>query len=354
MSSEMENALFDPDGVGIHNGNIFGFPGEEENADIVIIPVPWDVTASYKKGTSLGPSAILDASVQLDFFHPDVENASQTKVFMTPISSDWKELNDELCVHSASYIDFLEQGGDPRAAHEHKEVLNTINQASSALTAHLKERALHLLKSNKLVGVLGGEHSVPLGLIQALNETYDSFGILQIDAHADLREAYEGFEQSHASIMYNVLKTCPNMSKLVQVGIRDIAQSEVNRTKQDRVKTFFDWDLRREQFIGKTWKQLVTEIISELPDKVYISFDIDGLEPSLCPNTGTPVAGGLHFQEVSYLLIELVLQGKTIIGFDLNEVAPNNHDDWDANVGARVLWQLVCATEKSRRISQNK
>jgi agmatinase len=354
MSTEMVNALFDPDGVGIHNGNIFGFPVTEESADIVIIPVPWDVTASYKKGTSLGPSAILDASVQLDFFHPDLDHASQTKVFMTPISSEWKKLNDELCVHSASYIDFLEQGGDPEAAHDHKEILNTINKASHALTEHLKERALHLLKSNKLVGVLGGEHSVPLGLIQALNEKYDSFGILQIDAHADLREAYEGFDQSHASIMFNVLKTCPNMSKLVQVGIRDIAQSEVNRTKQARVKTFFDWDLKREQFAGRTWRQLVEEIINELPEKVYISFDIDGLDPSLCPNTGTPVAGGLGFQEVSYLMTELVLQGKTIIGFDLNEVAPNNQDEWDANVGARILWQLVCIAEKSRRIPQKK
>jgi agmatinase len=354
MSTEMVNALFDPDGVGIHNGNIFGFPVTEESADIVIIPVPWDVTASYKKGTSLGPSAILDASVQLDFFHPDLDHASQTKVFMTPISSEWKKLNDELCVHSASYIDFLEQGGDPEAAHDHKEILNTINKASNALTEHLKERALHLLKSNKLVGVLGGEHSVPLGLIQALNEKYDSFGILQIDAHADLREAYEGFDQSHASIMFNVLKTCPNMSKLVQVGIRDIAQSEVNQTKQARVKTFFDWDLKREQFAGRTWRQLVEEIINELPEKVYISFDIDGLDPSLCPNTGTPVAGGLGFQEVSYLMTELVLQGKTIIGFDLNEVAPNNQDEWDANVGARILWQLVCIAEKSRRISQEK
>jgi agmatinase len=353
MSDDSERNSFDPDGVGIHNGNIFGFPCKEEDAEIVIIPVPWDVTASYKKGTSKGPEIILEASVQLDFFHPELTEASNTKVIMTPISEEWKELNDQLCLYSSTYIDFLEQGGDPASNHPHKEILHTINRTSSALTQNLKERCLGLLRDNRVVGILGGEHSVPLGLIQALNEQHEEFGILQIDAHADLRKSYEGFEQSHASIMFNVLEECHHMTRLVQVGIRDIAQSEVELTQQNRVTTFFDWDIRNAQFHGKTWYEQVQEIIQELPEKVYISFDIDGLDPSLCPNTGTPVAGGLSFQEVVFLLFALVKHGKTIIGFDLNEVAPGKSDDWDANVGARALWQLVCATEKSRRIVQN-
>jgi agmatinase len=342
---------FDPNGVGIANGNIFGFPILENEADIVIIPVPWDATASYGKGTSRGPQAILNASTQLDFYHPKLNNAFETKVFMTPISDEWLHLNDRLCNKSIDYIRFLEDGGHLNDNSFFQEVVLEITQAQEALKEHLKERSSTLLNEGKIVAVLGGEHSTPLGLIEALNEQNKPFGILQIDAHADLRNAYENFEQSHASIMYNVLKRCSNVKKLVQIGIRDIASSEVDliNNNRDRVRTFFDWELKEQQFNGRTWADQIKEIISELPNDVYVSFDVDGLLPELCPNTGTPVAGGFRLEEISYLLFELVHSGKKIIGFDLNEVAPGESGDWDANVGARALWNLVCMTEKSRR-----
>ena len=346
---------FDPNGVGIANGNIFGFPVQEAEADIVIIPIPWDVTASYGKGTSDGPQAILDASTQLDFFHPKLDKAYETKVFMTPISKEWKQINDDLCIQTVEYIDFLEQGGTIEENQRYLTTLHTVSEAQHALKENLKARCLKLIEHDKIVGVLGGEHSTPLGLIQAINESTDSFGIIQIDAHADLRDSYEGFEQSHASIMFNCLKTCNNLTKLVQVGIRDIAESEIKliQNNQSRVKTYFDWDLKEAQFEGKTWGEQVDEIIRELPDNVYISFDIDGLSPELCPNTGTPVAGGFKLEEINYLIFKLSASGKKIIGFDLNEVAPGNQNDWDANVGARALWNLVCAIEKNRRFHKN-
>jgi agmatinase len=341
---------FDPNGVGIANGNIFGFPYTEQDADIVIIPIPWDATASYGKGTSNGPQAILDASTQLDFYHPELDKAYDTKVYMAPISNEWKEINDICCEKGMRYIHFLEENGEELALEKFKSDIDEINEAHEALRSNLKERSLELLKAGKMVAVLGGEHSTPLGLIEALNETYSDFGILQIDAHADLRDAYEGFHQSHASIMFNVLQRCPNMSKLVQVGIRDVSEREVQLSDQhSRVKTFFDWNLKNESYIGKMWSQQVEEIIESLPKNVYISFDIDGLKPELCPHTGTPVSGGFELQEISYLLFKLVESGRKIIGFDLNEVAPGNEGDWDANVGARALWQLVCAANKSRR-----
>jgi len=342
---------FDPNGVGIANGNIFGFPIRENDADIVIIPVPWDATASYGKGASRGPQVILEASTQLDFYHPKLDNAFETNVFMTPVSEDWLELNDHLCAKAVDYISFLEDGGQLKDNTYFQEVVQEISDAQHALRNHLKERAKELLDQGKIVAILGGEHSTPLGLIEALNDRNRPFGILQIDAHADLRNAYEDFEQSHASIMFNVLERCSNVTKLVQVGIRDIASSEVELIEQNRgrVRTFFDWELKDEQFAGKTWAEQVKEIISELPQEVYVSFDIDGLLPELCPNTGTPVAGGYRLEEISYLLFELVHSGKKIIGFDLNEVAPGDSGDWDANVGARALWNLVCMTEKSRR-----
>lgn len=342
---------FDPNGVGIANGNLFGFPVKESEADIVIIPIPWDATASYGKGTSDGPKAILDASTQLDFYHPKLEDAWKTKVYLTPISKEWADINSKLCIEAIEYIAFLENGGKIEENIDFQTTVNTINEASNALKNNLKERATSLMNEGKIVGVLGGEHSVPLGLLEAIDEQGKPFGILQVDAHADLRDAYEGFEQSHASIMFNALKNCKNLSKLVQVGIRDIAQSEVDliAKSNERISTYFDWNLKEGQFNGETWNSQVDKIIHDLPDLVYISFDIDGLSPELCPNTGTPVIGGFKLEEINYLFFKLVESGKRIVGFDLNEVSPGNDGDWDANVGARALWNLICAVEKNRR-----
>jgi agmatinase len=140
--------------------------------------------------------------------------------------------------------------------------------------------------------------------------------------------------------MFNALKNCKNLLKLVQVGIRDIAQSEVDliEKSEGRITTFFDWSLKEAQFRGETWESQIDKIIRDLPENVYISFDIDGLSPELCPNTGTPVAGGFKLEEINYLFFK---------------VAPGNDSDWDANVGARALWNLVCAVEKNRRLFQS-
>ena len=345
---------FDPNGVGIANGNIFGFPVTEDEADIVIIPVPWDATASYGKGTSDGPRAILEASTQLDFYHHSLQKAYETKVFLTPISREWKEINDRLCLPGIEYIQFLEEGGRLEENVDFQETVKEITTAQLALAEQLEERAIHLLNKGKIVAVLGGEHSTPFGLINAIDKLNKPFGILQIDAHADLRNAYEGFDQSHASIMFNAIESCKNLIKLVQVGIRDIAESEVEliHSSNGLIETFFDWDLKAQLYQGVNWHDQVTQIIASLPENVYISFDIDGLTPSLCPNTGTPVVGGLELEQVNYLIFELVKSGKKIVGFDLNEVAPGTSDDWDANVGARALWNLVCATEYSRRLTK--
>lgn len=343
---------FDPNGVGVANGNIFGFPVTEVEADIVIIPAPWDVTASYSKGTSGGPQAILTASTQLDFFHPQLDKAYETNVFMAPISEDWKSINDDFNLRSGVYFSDLEHLGEAEAQEKHYELIGEINRAHSAMTDALFERASALLKQGKICAVLGGEHSTPLGLIQAIDATYNSFSILQIDAHADLRIAYEGFEQSHASIMYNVVNRCSNLERLVQVGIRDLSEDEYHRSiEHPKINTFFDWQLKEAAFNGETWKNQCNEIINSLGESVYISFDIDGLIPNLCPNTGTPVAGGFTLEQVSYLFFTLVKTGRRIVGFDLNEVSPGKDGDWDANVGARALWQLVCCAELSRRKS---
>jgi agmatinase len=202
-------------------------------------------------------------------------------------------------------------------------------------------QTLALLNKGKLVGLVGGDHSTPLGYYKAIGEKKGDFGILQIDAHCDLRDSYEGFQYSHASIMYNALKEVPQLTKLVQVGIRDYCEEELDFIKDnpERVTTFFDKDIKEALFEGEQWKSICDRIIDALPQQVYISFDIDGLDPKLCPHTGTPVPGGFEVAQIFYLFKRVLASGRQLIGFDLNEVS-TSHDEWDANVGARVLFKL--------------
>jgi agmatinase len=203
------------------------------------------------------------------------------------------------------------------------------------------EQTKELLDKNKLVGVVGGDHSTPFGFFKAIAEKHSDFGILQIDAHCDLREEYECFKYSHASIMYNALTEIPQLTRLVQVGIRDYSPAEYDYIKNsnNRVITYFDKDIKERIFEGASWKQIADEIVNNLPQKFYISFDIDGLDPKLCPNTGTPVQGGFETEQIFYLFKKVLQSGRKLIGFDLNEVgiSPN---EWDENVGARVLFKL--------------
>jgi agmatinase len=221
------------------------------------------------------------------------------------------------------------------------KTIKDINGGSIYLNTWVYEQTKALLDKDKLVAVLGGDHSVPLGFIKAIGEKHGDFGILQIDAHCDLREAYEGFNYSHASIMYNVLHEVPQLKKLVQVGPRDFSQNEKNyvANSEGRVVTYFDKTIKGRQFEGDSWKNITDEIIGQLPDKVYISFDIDGLDRKLCPHTGTPVPGGFEAEEVYYLMRKLIASGRKLVGFDLCEVGTSD-SDWNSNVGARVLFKL--------------
>lgn len=338
---------FNPNNIGIPNGNYFGFPYSVDESKIVIIPVPWDVTTSYGAGTSKGPSAILDASIQLDFYDFDVENAWQIGHSTADFPQDIFNLNSNLRKDAEKIINHLEEGKSPDEP-EIKNLLAKINLASQNLNQRVYQQSKKYLSEEKLIALVGGDHSTPLGLINAICEKYDEIGILHIDAHADLRNAYEGFQFSHASIMFNALKN-DNISKLVQVGVRDVCDEEISFIKNDpRVTLFDDNQLKQNQFEGKYWKKQCDSIISTLPENVYISFDIDGLDPSFCPNTGTPVPGGLDYSQAVYLIKQLVEQKKKIIGFDLSEVAPGN-DEWDANVGARLLYKISNLMYKSHQ-----
>ncbi len=336
---EQATENFDPDGVGAV-GTLFGLPFLPETSQLIVIPVPWEVTVSYNAGTANGPQAVLGASTQVDLYMDDIPDAWKLGITMLPISEAWKSESDKLRDEAYLYIKWLEDG-KPEFPNENIETTpHKVTQVSDQLNQWVKSQALKYITDGKMVAVLGGDHSSPLGLIEALCEHHDDFGILQIDAHADLRIAYEEFEFSHASIMHNALKN-PQVSKLVQMGIRDFSSSEANAIKnsQGRICTFFDRELKEKKYEGADWKTICGEIIKALPYKVYISFDIDALDPKLCPHTGTPVAGGFEVEEIMYLLKLMVKNGKNIIGFDLCEVAPGA-DEWDGNVGARILYRL--------------
>ncbi len=340
MAKEDKIANFNPNDLGDPNANIYGLPFTCDEAQVVIVPVPWDVTVSYSDGTANGPEAIFNASFQVDLFEPAVKDAWKIGLAMEEISEELKSRGEILRKGAKAYIDVLTNGGDPSKNELVEKILLQVNAGSELLNAWVKERCLEWMNKGKLVALLGGDHSTPFGMMQALAEKYSSYAILQIDAHADLRKAFEGFTYSHASIMYNAL-TIPQVSKLVQVGIRDFCQEEFEliQNSNGRVKTFFDRDLKHAQYEGKTWAQQVEEIIATLPENIYISFDIDGLDPKLCPNTGTPVAGGFEFEQAAYLIQQVAKSGKKIIGIDLNEVSPGE-DEWDANVGARMLFRM--------------
>ena len=348
MSKAEKIKNFDPNGVGLANGKFIGLPFEKEDAEVVFLPVPWDVTVSYAEGTAEGAANILQASGQLDLFDPFVSDAWKIGHYMCPISEDWLHRSRVLRAQAKVYIDALESGKKVSDKPELKNILSQINQVSQELNTWVYQESSELLKAGKLVGLVGGEHSTPLGYLQALAEQYTSFGILQLDAHMDLRKAYEGFTYSHASIFYNALQL-PAIEQLVQVGIRDYCEEEYDfaQAQVDRIQVFYDHDIHRQLFEGKPFQSICEAVIQSLPAFVYISFDIDALNPSLCPHTGTPVPGGLNFNQAIYLIKKVVDSGKRIIGFDLSEVAGLGYE-WDGNVGARILYRLANLAAKSQ------
>ncbi len=328
-----------PNDLSRPNGHFFGFPYPLEASKIVFFPVPWDVTTSYHSGAAKGPEAILQASLQVEWHDFQIKNAWQIGHGTIPINLEIFHKNQALRVLAERIINHQVKGGT-LADNEIKTDLYEVNQGTQQLNQWVYEQCRNLLQENKLIGLIGGDHSVPLGLMQALANQYDSYGILHIDAHSDLRNAFEGFQDSHASIMYNARKI-ENITHFVAVGIRDLCEEELNIIDTDsRFTLFDDWHLKSNKYQGTTWAQQCQKIIKNLPQNVYISFDIDGLDPQFCPHTGTPVPGGLDFNQSIYLIETLVKSGRNIISFDLCEVAPGN-DEWDGNVGARLLYKLA-------------
>jgi len=327
---------FDPDGASTPDAGIYGLSFTEAESSVVLVPVPWDATTSYRPGTADGWRAILAASHQVDLLLPELGELGLTNPWQYGIHLQ----------EPAPEVIELNRKGHALVGHgaaERARAAVEVDRLSAEVDRIVRERVEAQLAVGKLVGVIGGEHSVSFGAIAAHAERHPGLGLLQVDAHADLRHAYEGFAHSHASVMDNVLAEIP-VASLTQVGVRDLCAEELDRIRSEpRIHTFFEADLRRRRFAGESWKGQCEAIVATLPGEVYVSFDIDGLDPALCPSTGTPVPGGLGFAEAAYLLEALARAGRRVVGFDLTEVAPapGGGDEWDGNVAARLLYRLI-------------
>lgn len=351
-SNNTDITAFSPDDVGVANGNYFGLPFGASEADLVLISAPWDVTVSYNHGTAAAPEAIVGASTQVELRDAHYPEGWRRGIGTLPADEWIRDASDRLRKKAEKVIAHLENGG-AITDEEVSAPLAEVNAGSERLNEIIFTQAASLLAQGRTVGLVGGDHSTPLGLMRAVAGSLaargEEFGILHIDAHADLRAAYEGFAYSHASIMYNALQL-PQVSRLVQVGIRDFCGAEVQLAEESdgRVVQYDDYTLAKHAFEGLDWGMQCAGIIEQLPENVYVSFDIDGLSPDNCPGTGTPVPGGLSYREAVYLLAKLVESGRRIVGFDLTEVSPSDGDgEWNANVGARILYKLCNLTLKS-------
>jgi len=319
---------------------IFGLPFTEKEALVVYLPIPWDVTTSYGSGAHKGPHAILQASWQLDLFDFDFPSAYTAGLFMRKIPAKILEMNRLGRSVAKKIIDAPEEKIEKSKVLQN--ALKKVNELSQKVDEFVYKETKSLLEKNKIPVLVGGDHSTPFGAIKAYAEKYPDMGILHFDAHSDTRKAFMGFEGSHASILYNVSQKIPSIKKIVQVGIRDFCEEEFKYIRKNKkFKVFFDHYLQEEKIEGAKFEHVAKKIVQELPKDVYVTIDIDALDPRYCPNTGTPVPGGLDLLELIYIIKTLVKKGHRIVGFDMVEVAPGKNDEWDANVGMRLLYKMT-------------
>lgn len=330
-------ADFDPDAAAGEGSGIFGLPFSAESSHVIVVPVPYEATTSYGGGASQGPAAVLEASRQVDLFDHETGRPYARGIAMLEIPENVLRWSRDAKKQAAVVI---ERGGvvDEKT----RAAAAFVNEAGEQLNDWVYAQTSALLHAGKMPVILGGDHAVPFGAIRAWAEHRPGFGILHLDAHADLRDAYEGFTWSHASIFRNVMTKIVGVASLVQVGVRDLGQAERRMIDGSggRITTFYDADLAVRKEKGETFASIADEIVAALPGEIYLSWDIDGLDPTLCPGTGTPVPGGLSWNEAIGLLRAIQRSGKRVIGLDLCEVSPGE-TEWDANVGARLLYKMI-------------
>ena len=268
-----------------------------KSAKIIVMPVPYDYTATWQKGADLGPEAIIEASAHVELY--DIETDS------------------EVYLHGIHTFEL------PYLPRSPEKLAQVIKQNFSSFT-----------KDGKFPVMLGGNHSITPGAVQALKDNFSDLTVLQLDAHADLRESYQGSMFNHACVMARIEEVCP----AVQVGIRSMSREEFNRLDISRV--FFEQDI----FLRSDWIQKVVDLLSH---NVYVTIDPDVFDPSIMPSTGTPEPGGLDWHQVIRLLEE-VAEKKHVVGFDVVELKPNRHNRAPDFIAAKLVFKFLSHIFKNR------
>ena len=342
----------DPNAAAVSDGGLYGLPSEPENAQFQVFGVPFEATTSFRMGTARGPAAIFGASHQVELFDFEFAKPYEAGIAWMGELAEFEELNLQ---GSALALEVRElRAKEEQTGEQVQAKLVRINEIGVKVNRRVHALASAALALHKTPVFLGGDHSIPFGAWQAAAENHPGFGLLQFDAHADLRAAYEGFTWSHASVVNNALREIDGLQRVVQVGIRDICDEELSLIAacEDRVRTLFDRDWVS---AGSSQRERARDHIAALPDQIWISFDIDALDPTLCPNTGTPVPGGLDWQGIGIWLSEIAGSGKRVIGIDLVEVAPGSSrpvgTGWDEIVAARLLYRLIGAAHRTNAAS---
>ena len=316
-----------------------------------VFPAPFDATASYRKGAARGPQAIRRASHQIDLYDLATGRPYERGIWMAEDDGRIAALNEEATPLADRVI---AAGGRVGGDAELEAARARVDALGAEVNALVRAATESALERGRLPALVGGDHATPFGAIAACAARHPGLGVLHFDAHADLRVAYEGFTWSHASILHNVVERLDGVARVVQVGLRDLCEEEHDaiRGSGGRVRAVFDRDWARARLEGRDLRALVRAELEHLPDEVYVTFDVDGLDPALCPNTGTPVPGGLTWNEAGLWLDELAAAGRRVVGLDVNEVNPGatpaSEDSWDAMVGARLLYRLIATALATR------
>jgi agmatinase len=261
-----------------------------ETSKIVLIPVPYDGTSTWQKGSDKGPDAFLEASENMELY--DIE--TDTEVYKQGVF----------------LADTVAEGSSPEA------MVEAVYQATKTY-----------IKKNKFVTIFGGEHSISIGTIRAFNEMFEDITVLQLDAHADLRESYEGSKCNHACAVYEASQT----TNLIQVGIRSM--DVIEKTVMNHEQTYF----AHEMVDDDNW---MDSAINQMTENVFITFDLDAFDPSIMPSTGTPEPGGLLWYETLEFLKQ-VFQEKNVVGFDIVELCPNDNDKSSDFLAAKLYYKML-------------
>ena len=329
-------------------GYYFGDKTLPEDADVVVVSAPWSVTSDFGRGATYTPDAVIDASVRSNNLYDVVSGLSlEKRVATAEIDYNIQESSEHLG-REAERIAHSIVGRKVAVGEFVARKIAHINEGFADMQASIYKQVKHWSQQDKRVAVIGGDHSVALGAVKALAECNEGLGVLFIDAHADFIREGEIYQYSHRSIARNIVEEIPAVSKLVEVGVRDVNKGEATELfANEKVKTFFAEEVAARRFEGESWGNLCREIVSQLPEKVYVSFDIDALKIEFCNNTNAPTPGGMTFDEVMYLINSVVESGREIVGFDISEVVSTLDDDMDAIVAARALAKMSVAAIKS-------